>query len=175
MTQFRHFACLLLMMAAMACASSQRPGGDRALSAQRVSGETWLEPPPIERIGQFYRTEIPKTSWLEVAATKLEPSLRELSGASWVSLGIAAAHFYGGDHLLCREGQSTYLIRAVYTFAETGDFFVMRDKDDVLVIHSALGSWPSEYHRAALLVCLPNPPSHVFVNAGVAQCERSGT
>jgi hypothetical protein len=164
-----YLACLLLTMTTIACAASREVEILEGASRGHVVREDWLDPPPGQRASLFDRSEIPKTSWLEVAPTRLESALQDLTGAPWVSLRPGEAHFYGADHLRCPDGQFTYLARGVYTFAETGDFTVMQDGSDLLVSHSALGGSPNEYHRAAILVCLPAPPSRVFVSAGVAQ------
>ena len=137
-----------------------------AFSSPCGASEQWLNPLPPS-LGAATRVELPRTSYVEIPVSMLDAAVAQPSQESAVALEDDGPGNYRRSDLVCAEGTTPFLVRAVYANGATGGYYLARSGDALLVSHASLGV-SNGAHRSALLACLPFRPIEVYISTSGA-------
>ncbi len=152
-------ACLFLIVSLVpptACAEKSTPP------------ESWWNPPSDPYGSHFYQTQIPAHR-VSVVQSKLQARAQALLvDRSLLPITRIEANRWGDTPIGTRSvGIKYYLVRAVRCTGG-GSFAVFRHGASIYVTHGDLAT-QLRMARSALVVGLPGPVEHVFVDCGIAE------
>ena len=151
------FVLLLVLLVLVAC---------KDYTMQK--GAEWLREPDIDDIHSEKYPDIPESDIYEVTASKLDMALIELQQTSISKLSPQRAIWYTGHYYTCPQGKQAYLVRAVYSHAGTGAFYLKRLEHDLFVGHGSLGR-STIYQKSALVVNFDYEPDQIYIRVMIAE------
>ena len=105
----------------------------------------------------------------EVVVAKLASAKTALASNSFIALSKGQELFYVGRAPVCKPGTQRYLLRAVYGHRGTGVYSILRYGTSFVVSHSSLGRASPPPTASAVVACLSEEPSEVFVDYDIAE------
>jgi hypothetical protein len=125
------------------------------------TSDEWLEQVP-QSIGPSQNwTPIPRESFFEVPASKLDAAKVWL--AKDFILDQADASYFDQPNFKCSRPSSLYLVRALYLNGGTGHFDLKWAGSAVVVSHASLGA-ATRPVRSVLVACLAKRPTAVYAS-----------